>query len=165
MLKQKIWYICEYRIYQHCVSMADPAIKEKEAKSRSLINSSSISPYEPIFRNSIQPRQVQVQVAENIQQDLFQQIKAKTGINIDEANMIAYFCKYFYLKMNGGMFLAMTIADAIKKKLGNNWIVFISNLKNGKSECNIHYKSIPLLKKKDFLCFIVENNLFQVCRY
>lgn len=37
MLKQKIWYICEYRIYQHCVSMADPAIKEKEEKSLSTL--------------------------------------------------------------------------------------------------------------------------------
>ena len=140
-------------------------IKEKEAKSKSFINSSSLSPSESTFRNTVQPRQIQVQITKNVQPDLYQQIKAKTGINYDEANIIAYFCKYFYLKMKGGIFLAITIADAIKKKLGYNWIVIISNLENGKTECNIHYNSISLLKKKDFLCFIVENNLFQICRY
>ena len=142
------------------------AIKKEEAKNNSLNDSSFLSSsYGQIFRNSIQPRQAQSKVTQNPQTPLFQQIKTKNGINIYEANIISYFCKYFYLKMKGGIYIAMTIGDAIQKKLGHNWIVIISNLKNGKSQCNFNYNNISLLKKKEFLVFIFDNNLFQVCRY
>ena len=141
------------------------AIKEEEAKNQSIINSGSLSRFGQISRNNIQPRKIQFQATKCFQPALSQQIKVKTGINIYEANIIIHFCKYFYQKMKGGIYIPMTIADAIQKKLGHNWLVIISNLKTGKSECNCNYNNISLLKKKEFLVFVYDNNLFQVCRY
>ena len=86
----------------------------------------------------------------------------KIGKNIkkDEEIVITNCCKYFYVKMKGGKFTAEKSAEAIKQRLGHEWLVFISNVNSGEYDCNL-----SLAKKEDVIIFVLNNKIIQVCRF
>ena len=62
--------------------------------------------------------------------------------------------------IKGGCKAAKDLSEEIKSKLGDNWLVMISDLNCG------HFDfSISPAKKGDFIVFSLDKKLFQVCRY
>ena len=98
---------------------------------------------------------------EKIQEPLFETQAVGNGFNNYELNIIINYCKYFYKQMKGGKSVAKRAAEAIKQKIGYNWMVLISNLK-AKTDYDC---KITLARKEDFIIFSLDNKLFQVCRY
>ena len=82
------------------------------------------------------------------------------NIKKDEEIVINNCCKYFYVKMKGGKLTAEKSAEAIKQRLGHEWLVFISNFNSGEYDCNL-----SLAKKEDVIIFGLNNKLIQVCRF
>ena len=82
------------------------------------------------------------------------------NIKKDEEIIITNCCKYFYVRMKGGKTTAEKSAEAIKQRLGSEWLVFISNFNSGEYDCNL-----SLAKKEDVLVFGLNNKLIQVCRF
>ena len=97
---------------------------------------------------------------ENQPEPIYRQYKIGDKIDINELNIIVNCCKYYYIQMKGGKFIARSASEAIKRKLGDNWLILISNLKCGQFDFNLSPG-----KKGDFLVFSLDNKLFQVCRY
>ena len=64
------------------------------------------------------------------------------------------------MKMKGEKSIAKKAAEALEKKLGKNWLIMISNINCG--EFNF---SLSSANKDDFIIFILDNKLFQVCKY
>ena len=95
-----------------------------------------------------------------ISQPLYKKYKTGDGIDNNEENIIVKYCKYFYIQMKGEKSIAKRAAEAIKQKLGKDWLIMISNLKCG--EFNF---SLSPANKGDFIIFSLDNKLFQVCRY
>ena len=82
------------------------------------------------------------------------------NIKKDEEIIITNCCKYFYVKMKGGKSTAEKSAEAIKQRLGHEWLVFISNFDCSEYDCNL-----SLAKKEDVMIFGLNNKLIQVCRF
>ena len=99
-------------------------------------------------------------VKNNKPQPTFRQYKIGDSININELNIIITCCKYYYIQMKGGKSIARNASEAIKRKLGDNWLVLISDLNSGQFDFNI-----SLGKKGNFAVFSLDNKLFQICRY
>ena len=98
---------------------------------------------------------------QKINEPLFQKYAVGNGFNNYEINIIINCCKYYYNQLKGGKFTAKKAAEEIKKKIGNNWMILISNLKGKKDyDCNISHA-----RKEDFIIFSLDNKLFQVSRY
>jgi hypothetical protein len=62
--------------------------------------------------------------------------------------------------MNGGKTTAKKSAEEIKRLIGDNWLVLISNIKCGQFDFNI-----SPAKRGDFVVFTIDDKLFQICRY
>ena len=113
-------------------------------------------------RNSIPIKQTTNIMEFNLQriQPLYKQYAIGKGINMAQGNLIVNYCKYYYIQTKCGKNTARKCAEAIKQKLGDNWLVLISDLTGGKFDFNI-----SPAKKGDFIVFSLDNKLFQICRY
>jgi hypothetical protein len=82
------------------------------------------------------------------------------NIKSDQLKVIVDSCVKTYLQMNGKIMTANKAANMIKKSLGENWLVFISNNS---------YKDFDFClspgKKENYVCFVFCDKLFQVFRY
>ena len=103
---------------------------------------------EILFRNeySVQPE--------------FKNYEVGCGINNNQANIIINCCKKYYMQTKGKVKTAKMVSEGIKKELGNNWLVLISNLETGQFDF-----SISAARKGDFIVFSLDKKLFQICRY
>ena len=82
------------------------------------------------------------------------------NIKSDQLKVIVDSCVKTYLQMNGKIMTANKAANMIKKSLGENWLVFISNNS---------YKDFDFClspgKKENYVCFVFCDKLFQVFQY
>ena len=88
--------------------------------------------------------------------------KYVVGKNIDDSklNIITNSCTKYYIKCKDGKNIAKLSAEEIKDILGDEWLVFISNIKCREFDFNIS----PALKE-DFAVFSLDDRFFQVFRY
>ena len=82
------------------------------------------------------------------------------NINRDQLKVIVDSCVKTYLQMNGKVMTANKSANMIKKSLGDNWLVFISN----NSYKNFDFCLSPG-DKDNYVCFDFCDKLFQIFRY
>ena len=82
------------------------------------------------------------------------------NINSNQLKIVIDSCIKTYLLMNGKITTANKSANLIKKLLGNNWLVFISNINNKDFDF-----CLSPGKKEDFISFVFCEKLFQIYRY
>ena len=90
----------------------------------------------------------------------FKKYAVGRGINNNQANIIINCCKKYYMQTKGKVKIAKMASEGIKKELGNNWLILISNLETGQFDF-----SISAARKGDFIVFSLDKKLFQICRY
>ena len=82
------------------------------------------------------------------------------NINSNQLKIVIDSCIKAYLVMNGKITTTKQSANLIKKLLGDNWLVFISNIINK----DFNFCLSPG-KKEDFISFVFCEKLFQIYRY
>ena len=84
------------------------------------------------------------------------------GKNFDknEIKIIVNCCVNSYKQTKEKKYMAMKVSRDLKRLLGNNWTVSISDLKFNPLDFGFTY-----VNKDDFLSFSYENLLFKICRY
>ena len=90
---------------------------------------------------------------------VYKQITVGQGIDMNEYNRIVDCCKQAYMKLRGASQTAREAGENIKRTLGGDWLVFISNL----GYENFDF-SMTRVKGGDFMAFSLDNKKFQVCR-
>ena len=90
---------------------------------------------------------------------VYKQITVGKGIDMNEYNKIVDFCKQAYMQTRGAPQTAQRAGEGIKRMLGGDWLVFISNL----GYENFDF-SLTRVKGGDFMAFSLDNKKFQVCR-
>lgn len=139
-------------------------IYEKQARSTSLPKQETFICQDNYnqFRYSIPIKQTANTMQYNLQsiQPLYKQYVIGKGMDMTMESIIVNYCKYYYLQTKGGKSTARLCAEVIKRKLGDNWLVFISDLK-----CRAFDFNISIAKNGDFIVFSLDNKLFQICRY
>ena len=91
---------------------------------------------------------------------IFKKYSIGHGIESYQYDIIISCCKKYYMLIKGGCKAAKNLSEEIKSKLGDNWLVMISDLNCGQFDF-----SISPAKKGDFIVFSLDKKLFQVCRY
>ena len=86
--------------------------------------------------------------------------KVGKNININQLKVIINCIIRAFLQMKGKICTATKAAREIKRLLGSNWLIFISNI-----NCKNFDFSISSGKKEDFISFTFDNRLFQIYRY
>ena len=81
-------------------------------------------------------------------------------IDNNQLNIIINCCKKAFIMMKGGKNTAKKSAEDIKKQIGHNWLVLISNVDSDEFDFNISPS-----KKGDFVIFSLDDKLFQICKY
>ena len=89
----------------------------------------------------------------------YKQITVGQGIDMNEYNKIVECCKQAYRQLRGQPQTARQAGEEIKRTLGGDWLVFISNL----GYENFDF-SLTRVKGGDFMAFSLDNKKFQVCR-
>ena len=82
------------------------------------------------------------------------------NINNNQLKIAIDSCIKTYLAMDGKITTANKSANLIKKLLGDNWLVFISNINNKDFDF-----CLSPGKKEDFISFVFCEKLFQIYRY
>ena len=90
---------------------------------------------------------------------VYKQITVGQGIDMNEYNKIVDCCKMAYRQLRGQPQTARQAGDEIKRMLGGDWLVFISNV----GYENFDF-SMTRVKGGDFMAFSLDNKKFQVCR-
>ena len=90
---------------------------------------------------------------------VYKQITVGKGIDMNEYNKIVDCCKLAYRQLRGQPQTARQAGDEIKRMLGGDWLVFISNV----GYENFDF-SLTRVKGGDFMAFSLDNKKFQVCR-
>ena len=88
---------------------------------------------------------------------VYRQITVGRGINMNEFNSIVGCVKQTY--MTGVQPMANTAAENIRRTLGGDWFVFISDV--GIEDYDF---SMTRVKGGDFIAFSLDSKKFQVCR-
>ena len=91
---------------------------------------------------------------------IFKKYIVGNNIDVPKLNIITTSCTKFYIKCKDGKNIAKLSAEEIKDILGDEWLVFISDIKCREFDFNIS----PALKD-DFAVFSLDNRFFQVFRY
>ena len=86
--------------------------------------------------------------------------KVGKNININQLKVIINCIIRAFIQMKGKICTATKAAREIKRLLGNNWLVFISNI-----NCKNFDFSISSGKKEDYISFSFDNRLFQIYKY
>ena len=92
-------------------------------------------------------------------QPAYKQISVGQGIDMNEYNKIVDCCREAYMRLRGASQTAREAGEGIKRMLGGDWLVFISNL----GYENFDF-SMTRVKGGDFMAFSLDNKKFQVCR-
>ena len=90
---------------------------------------------------------------------VYKQITVGQGIDMNEYNRIVDCCKQAYMRLRGAAQTAKEAGENIKRTLGGDWLVFISNV----GYENFDF-SMTRVKGGDFMAFSLDNKKFQVCR-
>ena len=90
---------------------------------------------------------------------VYKQITVGQGIDMNEYNRIVDCCKQAYMRLRGAAQTAREAGETIKRTLGGDWLVFISNV----GYENFDF-SMTRVKGGDFMAFSLDNKKFQVCR-
>ena len=90
---------------------------------------------------------------------VYKQITVGQGIDMKEYNRIVDCCKQAYMKLRGASQTAREAGENIKRTLGGDWLVFISNV----GYENFDF-SMTRVKGGDFMAFSLDSKKFQVCR-
>ena len=88
---------------------------------------------------------------------LYRQITVGNGIDMNEYNNIVGVIKQIY--MTGAQPMATTCADGIRRAIGGDWFVFISDV--GIEDYDF---SLTRVRGGDFIAFSLDSKKFQVCR-
>ena len=88
---------------------------------------------------------------------LYRQITVGRGIDMNEYNSIVGAIKYVY--MQGTQPMATACADGIRRAIGGDWFVFISDV--GIEDFDF---SLTRVRGGDFIAFSLDSKKFQVCR-
>ena len=88
---------------------------------------------------------------------LYRQITIGRGIDMNEYNNIVGAVKQVY--MSGTQPMATACADSIRRAIGGDWFVFISDV--GIEEYDF---SLTRVRGGDFIAFSLDSKKFQVCR-
>ena len=88
---------------------------------------------------------------------LYRQITVGRGIDMEEYNSIVAAVKQTY--MTGTQPMANACAENIRRAIGGDWFVFISDV--GIEDYDF---SMTRVKGGDFIAFSLDNKKFQVCR-
>ena len=92
-------------------------------------------------------------------QPVYKQITVGQGIDMNEYNRIVECCKQAYMQTGGAAQTARIAGEDIKRQLGGDWLVFISNV----GYENFDF-SMTRVKGGDFMAFSLDSKKFQVCR-
>ena len=92
-------------------------------------------------------------------QPAYKQISVGQGIDMNEYNKIVDCCREAYMRLRGASQTAREAGEGIKRMLGGDWLVFISNV----GYENFDF-SMTRVKGGDFMAFSLDNKKFQVCR-
>ena len=90
---------------------------------------------------------------------VYKQITVGQGIDMNEYNRIVDCCKQAYMRLRGASQTAKEAGENIKRTLGGDWLVFISNV----GYENFDF-SMTRVKGEDFMAFSLDSKKFQVCR-
>ena len=90
---------------------------------------------------------------------VYKQITVGQGIDMNEYNRIVDCCKQAYMRLRGAAQTAREAGENIKRTLGGDWLVFISNV----GYENFDF-SMTKVKGGDFMAFSLDSKKFQVCR-
>ena len=90
---------------------------------------------------------------------VYKQITVGQGIDMNEYNRIVDCCKQAYMRLRGASQTAKEAGENIKRTLGGDWLVFISNV----GYENFDF-SMTRVKGGDFMAFSLDSKKFQVCR-
>ena len=90
---------------------------------------------------------------------VYKQITVGQGIDMNEYNRIVDCCKQAYMRLRGASQTAKEAGENIKRTLGGDWLVFISNV----GYENFDF-SMTRVKGGDFMAFSLDNKKFQICR-
>ena len=82
------------------------------------------------------------------------------NINVNQLKVIINCIIRAFIQMKGQICTATKSAREIKRLLGDNWLIFISNI-----NCKTFDFSISSGKKENFISFSFDNKLFQIYRY
>ena len=88
---------------------------------------------------------------------LYRQITIGRGIDMNEYNNIVGAVKQVY--MSGTQPMATACADSIRRAIGGDWFVFISDV--GIEDYDF---SLTRVRGGDFIAFSLDSKKFQVCR-
>jgi hypothetical protein len=88
---------------------------------------------------------------------VYNQIKVGRGIDMNEYNNILGAIKYIY--MSGRPQMATACAEEVRKAVGGDWFVFISDV--GIEDYDF---SLTRVAGSDFMAFSLDQKKFQVCR-
>ena len=88
---------------------------------------------------------------------VYRQITVGRGIDINEYNNIVGAIKHVY--MQGTQPMATACADGIRRAIGGDWFVFISD--QGIEDFDF---SLTRVRGGDFIAFTLDSKKFQVCR-
>ena len=134
-------------------------------KLQTLINSNNINKIDPILApkfikggNTI--KNFNNNTRSNLKHYTCTIHKVGKSINHNNLKIIMDLSTRTYLSVKGKLLAAEKIAKEIKKAVGENWLVFISN------EDSKNYDFfISAGKKEDYISFSLDNKLFQIFKY
>ena len=113
-----------------------------------------------VERHTFQPRNEILTLSPLKYQPVYKKYIVGNRIDNNQLNIIISCCKNAFIENKGGKNTAKQSAEDIKRIIGDNWLVLISNIKTGQFDFNI-----SPAKKGDFAVFSLDNKLFQICRY
>ena len=113
-----------------------------------------------VERHTFQPRNDILTLMMFNGQPFYKKYVVGNRIDNNQLNIIVNCCKNAFIAMKGGKNTAKQSAEDIKRIIGDNWLVLISDIKTVQFDFNI-----SPAKKGDFVVFSLDNKLFQICRY
>ena len=134
---------------------------KKDSKIRNIINiKNSGIKNKPIINNKINTKINPKNKVNNASEHICKIITVGKNINSGQFKIIIDSTIKACLSLNGKIMTANKAANDIKKILGENWLVFMSNVTSTDFDF-----CISAGKKDDFVSFSLDDKLFQIYKY
>ena len=151
-------------IHNKTEPLIGPKLK-KESKIRNIINlkNNNVIKNKP---NNINNNRINNKIntnknnANNVSEHICKIINVGKNINNNQFKIIIDASIKACLTLNGKIMTATKAANDIKKLIGDNWLVFISNINNKDYDF-----CISAGKKDDYVSFSLDDKLFQIYKY
>ena len=112
------------------------------------------------LRYSMQPKTKTRSIFGFVKKPLFKKYYVGSNIDNNKLKIIINCCYKYYIQFKGEKNTAKLSSEAIQKLLGDDWLVFISNIK-----CRDFDFYLSPAQKNYIAVFSLDNKFFQVCKY